>query len=122
MLQGELCVLETGVGLLLCVYRPYICIFSHMILTLSTETLRKYPPVPLLTRECTKKYTIPGTNVTVEEGMSVVIPVVGIHKDPKYYPDPERFDPSRFSDEVKRKRHHFAYLPFGEGPRICIGK
>jgi cytochrome P450 family 6 len=86
------------------------------------ETLRKYPPVPFLTRECTKGYTIPGTDVTLEKGMLVVIPVLGIHKDPKYYPNPEKFDPDRFRVEAKSKRHHFTYLPFGEGPRVCIGK
>ncbi|XP_069672113.1 probable cytochrome P450 6a13 isoform X2 [Periplaneta americana] len=85
------------------------------------ETLRKYPPVPLLTRECTKAYTIPGKNIHLEKGMSVVIPTMGIHKDPKFYPNPERFDPDRFREEVKNQRHHFTYLPFGEGPRICIG-
>jgi cytochrome P450 family 6 len=89
---------------------------------LSTETLRKYPPVPFLTRECTKKYTIPGTDVTIEEGTLVVIPVIGLHKDQKYFPNPEKFDPARFREEMKSKRPQFTYLPFGEGPRICIGK
>jgi cytochrome P450 family 6 len=50
-----------------------------------------------------------------------VISILGLHHDPKYYPDPERFDPERFSKEEKAKRHHYVYLPFGEGPRICIG-
>jgi cytochrome P450 family 6 len=92
------------------------------VLTFSAETLRKYPPIPFLPRECTKKYAIPGTNITLEKGTSIVIPVLGIHKDPKYYPNPEEFEPDRFKDDVKSKRHHFTYLPFGEGPRICIGK
>jgi cytochrome P450 family 6 len=89
---------------------------------LSTETLRKYPPVPFLTRECTKRYTVPGTDVTIEKGTLVVIPVIGFHKDQKYYPNPEKFEPDRFSQEMKNQRPHFTYLPFGEGPRICIGK
>jgi len=86
------------------------------------ETLRKYPPVPILNRECTKRYEIPGTNVILEKGIQVVIPMMGIHYDPQYFPEPEKFDPERFSEEVKSKRHHYAYLPFGEGPRICMGK
>jgi len=94
-------------------YAVFVSIFS--------ETLRKYPSVPILNRECTKTYKIPGSDVTLEKGMLTVIPVLGLHYDPKYYPDPDRFDPERFSEEEKAKRHHFAYLPFGEGPRICIG-
>jgi len=78
--------------------------------------------VPILNRECTKRYEIPGTNVILEKGIQVVIPMMGIHYDPQYFPEPEKFDPERFSEEVKSKRHHYAYLPFGEGPRICMGK
>jgi cytochrome P450 family 6 len=47
---------------------------------------------------------------------------MGLHHDPMYYPDPERFDPERFSDKEKKKRPQYSYLPFGEGPRICIGE
>jgi len=78
--------------------------------------------VPILNRECTKRYKIPGTNVILEKGIQVVIPTMGMHYDPQYFPKPEKFDPERFSEEAKSKRHHYAYLPFGEGPRICIGK
>jgi cytochrome P450 family 6 len=59
--------------------------------------------------------------VTVEKGIQLVIPIEAIHNDPQYFPEPDRFDPERFSEEAKRKRHHYVYLPFGEGPRICIG-
>ena len=58
----------------------------------------------------------------MEKGTIVTIPVIALHHDPKYYPEPERFDPERFSEEENQKRHHYVYLPFGEGPRICIGK
>ena len=78
--------------------------------------------MPILNRECTKRYQIPGTNVILEKGIQVVIPTMGIHYDPQYFPEPEKFDPERFSEEAKSKRHHYVYLPFGGGPRICIGK
>ncbi|KAJ4434864.1 hypothetical protein ANN_23435, partial [Periplaneta americana] len=85
------------------------------------ETLRKYPALPFLTRECVQSYKIPGSDVVVDKGTPVVIPVLALHRDPKYYPDPDRFNPERFNEEEKTKRHQCVYLPFGEGPRICIG-
>ncbi|XP_049964534.1 cytochrome P450 6k1-like [Schistocerca serialis cubense] len=85
------------------------------------ETLRKYPPLPILNRECNKEYRIPGSDLVLEKGTAVAISVLGLQHDPKYFPDPERFDPERFSEEEKAKRHPYVYLPFGEGPRICIG-
>jgi cytochrome P450 family 6 len=77
--------------------------------------------VVILTRECTKPIKLRRTDVTLEKGLQVLLPVLGLHHGPKYYPDPERFDPERFSEEEKKKRPHFSFLPFGEGPRICIG-
>ncbi|RZC41421.1 p450 domain containing protein [Asbolus verrucosus] len=86
------------------------------------ETLRKYPPAPVLLRKCTKDYTIPHTTIHLKEGMDVCIPVLGLHMDSEYYPDPEIFNPERFSEENKNSRPAFTWLPFGEGPRVCIGK
>lgn len=86
------------------------------------ETLRKYPPVPILNREVTKSYLLPGYDSVLEKGSTILIPVMGLHHDPKYFPEPEKFDPERFSDKEKSKRHQYAYLPFGEGPRNCIGE
>ncbi|EFN89993.1 probable cytochrome P450 6a13 [Harpegnathos saltator] len=85
------------------------------------ETLRKYPPAPLLSRKCEYKYQIPNSKVELPAGMRVVIPIYGLHHDPNYYPDPATFDPERFTEENKRTRHPYTYLPFGEGPRNCIG-
>ncbi|KRT80270.1 cytochrome P450 [Oryctes borbonicus] len=85
------------------------------------ETLRKYPPLPILTRQCTKDYRVPDSNIIIHKEDAVFIPIKGIHYDPEYYPDPHKFDPTRFTEENKSKRHPFTFLPFGEGPRICIG-
>ena len=98
--------------------------YSGIILEycLTAETLRKYPPVVALTRECAQTAKLRDTDLVIEKGTQVVLPVYGLHHDPKYFPDPDRFDPERFSEEEVKKRPHFCYLPFGEGPRLCIGK
>nr|XP_023024022.1 probable cytochrome P450 6a23 [Leptinotarsa decemlineata] len=85
------------------------------------ESLRKHSAGTIITRICNKPYTIPGTKVVIEKGTAVHVPVSGIHHDPEYYPDPDKFDPERFNKENKAARHPFAYMPFGEGPRMCIG-
>jgi cytochrome P450 family 9 len=51
----------------------------------------------------------------------VVVPIRSLHYDPRYFSDPDRFDPERFSDENKGKIVPGSYLPFGIGPRNCIG-
>lgn len=89
-----------------------------------TETLRLWPPVAFTNRRCTKEYTLEnsdGTRITIEKGATVQFPVQAIHRDPRYYPDPLRFDPERFSDENRHSINRDAYLPFGSGPRNCIG-
>nr|AVL92859.1 CYP450 [Locusta migratoria] len=85
------------------------------------ETLRKYPPVVILNRENNVEYKIPDSDVVLDKGTPIMIPVYGLQHDPDYFPEPERFDPERFSEEQKAQRHPYVYLPFGEGPRICIG-
>ena len=69
------------------------------------ETLRLHPAVGFLTRACVRDYPVPGTNVTIKKDQEVLIPVSGIHSDPRHYPEPRRFDPENFSRESKEKRH-----------------
>lgn len=73
-------------------------------------------------RECTKEYTFPGTDITITKRTKLIICISGIQNDPRHYPNPEKFDPDRFSAEEKLKRDKFLHLPFGEGPRVCIGE
>ncbi|XP_030754993.1 probable cytochrome P450 6a14 [Sitophilus oryzae] len=85
------------------------------------ETLRKYPPVPVIPRLCTKDYHVPDTDVVIKKGTNVRIPVWGIQTDPEYFPNPDKFNPENFNAENKTKIHEMAFIPFGEGPRMCIG-
>lgn len=87
-----------------------------------TETMRKHSTLPNLNRTCVKDYQIPNSNYIIPKGMSIVIPVSGLHNDPNIYPEPEKFDPERFSKENIATRAPYTFLPFGEGPRMCIGK
>ncbi|XP_017044418.1 probable cytochrome P450 6a14 [Drosophila ficusphila] len=85
------------------------------------ETLRKHPIVSQLLREANQTYKVPNTEFVIEKGTTVAIPVHNIHHNADLYPDPEKFDPSRFEPEEIKSRHPFSYLPFGDGPRNCIG-
>lgn len=84
--------------------------------------MRKYPPVALLLRKGNQDYKVSGTNHTIPKGMHVLIPIYAIHHDTRHYQNPDVFDPERFSTEEVETRHHYSFLPFGEGKRICIGE
>ncbi|XP_046409248.1 uncharacterized protein LOC124174160 [Ischnura elegans] len=94
----------------------------HLLDRIMCETLRLYPPAGLLNRRNTKEYTIPGTNYVLEPMTQVFIPTSDMQHDPKYFPDPMRFDPDRFLPENRDDLGHYIYLPFGDGPRHCIGQ
>lgn len=64
---------------------------------------------------------MPGTKDIIQKGLSVVIPIFAIQRDAQYYPDPEKFNPDRFDGEEAKERNPMLWLPFGEGPRNCIG-
>lgn len=86
-----------------------------------SETLRKYPPVDTLMRATENDYNIPDSDITLKKGITVFIPVYSMHHDPEYYENPEEFNPERFTSENVAKRHPYTFLPFGDGPRNCIG-
>ncbi|CAD7079475.1 unnamed protein product [Hermetia illucens] len=93
----------------------------HYVEQTVLETLRKYPILPVILRQCINDYQVRGTKVVIEKGTPVQIPAYAIHHDPEIYPDPEKFDPDRFLPENVKLRHSVAFLSFGDGPRNCIG-
>ncbi|XP_045517004.1 cytochrome P450 9e2-like [Pieris brassicae] len=84
------------------------------------ETLRMYPPVAKVDRIVTKPYVLPGSSVSLEVGRMVSIPIYALHMDQEIYPDPQEFKPERFLKENGFRTSHL-FLPFGAGPRVCIG-
>ena len=84
------------------------------------ETLRLYPPVWVMARTCEEPYEIAG--YAIPRGAVLVAPQLVVHRDPRFFPEPLRFDPARFSDENKAGRPRYAFYPFAAGSRQCIGE
>ncbi|XP_045535826.1 cytochrome P450 9e2 [Papilio machaon] len=90
------------------------------------ETLRKWSPALIMDRVCTKPYELPppregGKPTKLNPGDFVYNMVNSIHLDPKHYPEPDVYKPERFSEENKHEIKPFTFMPFGIGPRTCIG-
>ncbi|EDW02654.1 probable cytochrome P450 6d2 [Drosophila grimshawi] len=83
------------------------------------ETIRKYPALPFLNRECTKDFHVDDMNYTIKKGTPILISLLGLHRDPAYFPNPMDYDPHRY-DADNMNYDPTAYMPFGEGPRHCI--
>ncbi|MSP59965.1 MAG: cytochrome P450 [Myxococcales bacterium] len=83
------------------------------------EALRLYPPVYLFGRQATEEVTLGGYRLP--RGTIVLVSPYGLHRRPAEWPDPERFDPDRFTPEAEAARPRTAWLPFSAGPRTCIG-
>ncbi|XP_053679513.1 probable cytochrome P450 9f2 [Anopheles nili] len=89
-----------------------------------SEALRMWPPAPSTDRLCVRDYVVDDGDrlkFTMDKGTSVFIPISGLHHDPQYFPNPSKFDPERFSEANREKINPSTYLPFGIGPRNCIG-
>lgn len=85
------------------------------------ETLRIDPPVVMFQRVPHQDYPVPGQNYIIPKYTRIIIPTYSIHHDPQNYPNPEQYDPDRFLPENKDSIKPFTFVPFGAGPRICIG-
>jgi cytochrome P450 len=83
------------------------------------EAMRMKPPVPSLPRRATRDFSF--GDYAIPAGTLVGINPLFTHHMPRIWPDPEAFDPSRFTDEAQRGRHRFAWVPFGGGAHMCLG-
>jgi cytochrome P450 len=83
------------------------------------EAMRLYPPAPIIARVTVSPFTLAGRPVPA--GSMIYVPIYALHRHSALWDRPEEFDPDRFAPEPSKARHRYAYLPFGGGPRICIG-
>jgi cytochrome P450 len=83
------------------------------------ESLRLFPTAPVIVRDIIEDIEFDG--VRVPAGTIGIIPIYAIHRHRSYWHDPDRFDPDRFSPDSRWKPTRFQFMPFGAGPRICIG-
>ncbi|MCW5719013.1 MAG: cytochrome P450 [Bauldia sp.] len=84
-----------------------------------SEALRLYPAAPALLRQPVEPVEIGG--VKARPGTQIFIPIYAVHRHKALWDNPDGFDPDRFAPEAGKMRHRYQYLPFGGGPRICIG-
>ncbi len=90
--------------------------FAHQVLH---EAMRLYPPAPHLVRVAREDDELGG--VRIRKGDVILAPIYTLHRHEAVWENPNAFDPERFTPEKIKARHRFAYLPFGAGPRVCIG-
>ena len=84
------------------------------------EALRMYPPAWAMDREAIGADNIGGH--TIPAGAVVFFPPYFVHRHRDFWPEPEKFDPERFNEETAGKRHRYAFVPFGGGNRLCVGR
>jgi cytochrome P450 len=84
-----------------------------------SEAMRLFPPVWLLPRIAIEDDVVGGYRVPA--GADVVVSPYTLHRHPAFWPEPDRFDPERFLGDAGTDRPRFAYIPFGAGPRFCVG-
>lgn len=93
----------------------------HYLEQIINESLRKYPPAGVHIRVVGEDYQYEDLKFKLAKNARIIIPAYGIHHDPEYYENPEEFIPERFEPEEVKKRPTCSFIPFGDGPRNCIG-
>ncbi|KAJ2950505.1 hypothetical protein O0L34_g8749 [Tuta absoluta] len=86
------------------------------------ETLRMFPPVPAIARKLNRDVKISTNGYVLPAGATIVIGTFKIHRNPKYYKNPDVFDPDNFLPENTSNRHYYSFIPFSAGPRSCVGR
>ncbi|KAH8278016.1 hypothetical protein KR026_002232 [Drosophila bipectinata] len=91
------------------------------------ETVRKYPPVPIIERICRKTYPLPNSKLTIDEGKTLMVPLLAIHRDEKYFSEPLKYKPLRFLSEngsgaCQKESKANAFMGFGIGGAQCVGQ
>lgn len=100
-------------------------VYMHMVVS---EILRMHPIMPYVDRRATlsagqKTYSFrPYVDYEMPDAFGVIVPIAAIQRDAKYFPDPDRFDPERFAPENRANIMPYTFMPFGVGPRGCIGE
>jgi cytochrome P450 len=101
---------------------PTLADLRNMPYTLQAfeESMRLYPSAPIVPRLTTRDTVLGGRHIPA--GSRILVNLYNIHRHPDHWPDPERFEPARFAPDARKAQQRFAYLPFGAGPHLCIGK
>ncbi|KAG0440981.1 hypothetical protein HPB47_016091, partial [Ixodes persulcatus] len=86
-----------------------------------SEALRLFPPATRIDRSTTEDYTLGDTGITLPKGCTITVPIYAMHRDPSNFLDPDSFIPERFSEDNARTILPYTYLPFGAGPKGCLG-
>lgn len=84
-----------------------------------SEAMRLYPPAPIITRTALQDFQL--GEYLIPAGTVLIVPIYAVHHHKSLWSDPEVFNPDRFAPEAAKTRHRYAFMPFGAGPRVCIG-
>lgn len=86
------------------------------------ETLRMYPPVPLIARQLRNEQKLVSQDITVPSNCTVLVGTFKLHRSEEIYENPNKFNPDNFLPEKSANRHYYSFIPFSAGPRSCVGR